>query len=31
MATLPDVSTDKNAAPCINGRFDGPHRSMLIG
>ncbi|SLN77973.1 hypothetical protein ROA7023_04618 [Roseisalinus antarcticus] len=26
-----DVSVDKNAAPCTNGRFDGPHRSIRGG
>ena len=24
-----DVSAYQNAAPCTNGRFDGPHRSIL--
>jgi hypothetical protein len=26
-----NVSVDKNAAPCTNGRFDGPHRSIRGG
>jgi hypothetical protein len=26
-----DVSAYQNAAPCTNGRFDGPHCSIIMG